>query len=160
MHQDGMLVLAIKKGAIFISAYSVAVAIALGCRHPGGPANASPAPIQAAASVTSTTASTGEQPLLPGGVEELTLLNALATPGSAADRAIIIDEVGRRHVWKAIPGLIPYLDDGRALIGSDNWVGGHAGNALRAITGKDLPYTRAAWQAWWSRQPHDASGGK
>jgi hypothetical protein len=100
-----------------------------------------------------------EGPLLPGGVEEFTLLAALASPGTAEDRAVVIDEVGRRRVWKAIPTLIPYLDDGRAITGSDNWVGGHAGNALRAITGQDLPYTRMAWQNWWAKQPRGGPGG-
>lgn len=85
------------------------------------------------------------------------LLTALGDPTSAEARAVVIDEIGRRRVWKAIPLLIKCLDDGRALSGSDNWVGGHAGNALQQITGEHLGYTRASWEAWWARQPHDGT---
>ena len=73
---------------------------------------------------------------------------------SAQARATAIDLLAERGAIDAIPLLIACLDDGRALAGSDNWVGGHAGNALHAITGmastgQVIGYEKEKWQRWW-----------
>src|SRR5207248_6074250 len=64
-------------------------------------------------------------------------------------RAAAIDLLGDRKAKEAIPKLIDVLTDYRALNGSDNWVGGHAANALSAITGKAFSIDQAEWKRWW-----------
>src|SRR3990167_7210830 len=61
-----------------------------------------------------------------------------AATWSLENKARAIDLLGEAHAKEAIPGLIDCLSDTRGLSGSDNWVGGHACNALRTITGKDF----------------------
>jgi HEAT repeat protein len=67
-------------------------------------------------------------------------------------RAAAIDLLGKRKERAAIPRLIELLTDGRALPGSDNWVGGHAANALSEITGRPFSTDPAEWRAWWAGQ--------
>lgn len=67
-------------------------------------------------------------------------------------RAAAIDLLGERTASAAIPKLIGLLSDGRALDGSDNWVGGRAANALSAITGRPFSVDQKEWQQWWTRQ--------
>ena len=70
-------------------------------------------------------------------------------------RAAAIDLLARRKVIAAVPRLIDLLGDGRALIGSDNWVGGHAANALQTITGQRFYLDQNAWRRWWARRQAD-----
>ncbi len=51
----------------------------------------------------------------------------------AEDKARAIDLLADERAAEAILPLIDCLSDTRALHGSDNWVGGHATNALEAI---------------------------
>jgi hypothetical protein len=67
-------------------------------------------------------------------------------------RAAAIDELGKRKAKEAIPRLIKILDDGTALIGSDNYVGLHAAHALQEITGQSFGQDEAAWQKWYANQ--------
>jgi hypothetical protein len=73
---------------------------------------------------------------------------------SAQRRAAAIDLLGARKTEEAIPHLIECLSDGRALIGSDNWVGGHAANALESITGRPFSINQNDWRQWWKNQTH------
>ncbi len=57
---------------------------------------------------------------------------------AAERRALVIDILAARRDEEALPVMIEYLADGRALVGSDNFVGGHAANALSAITVRPL----------------------
>jgi len=54
----------------------------------------------------------------------------------AEDKARAIDLLAGEQAAEAILPLIDCLSDTRALNGSDNWVRGHAANALEAITGQ------------------------
>jgi hypothetical protein len=72
-------------------------------------------------------------------------------------RAAAIDLLGQRKAKEAIPRLIDLLTDDRALIGSDNWVGLHAANALTAITGRPFSLDQQAWQGWWDGQKKQSS---
>ena len=85
------------------------------------------------------------------------------TVGWARARAEAIDLLAKRHAVEAIPYLIECVGDTRGLIDSDNWVGGHAGNALQAITGQALGYEKDKWQIWWNNNKQDflkEHGGK
>ncbi len=75
--------------------------------------------------------------------------------GRAQTRAMAIDLLAARQAREAIPSLIECLSDGRALTGSDNWVGGHAANALSTITGRPFSVDQKAWRAWWRLQGQD-----
>jgi len=67
-------------------------------------------------------------------------------------RAMAIDLLGERRAEESIPFLIECLDDGRALSGSDNWVGGHAASALSRITGRPFSVDKQHWVEWWEEQ--------
>jgi RNA polymerase sigma factor (sigma-70 family) len=73
---------------------------------------------------------------------------------AAPVRAAAIDLLGERKAREAIPKLIELLTDGAGLRGSDNWVGGHAANALSAITGRPFSINQKEWQRWWRTQGH------
>lgn len=72
-------------------------------------------------------------------------------------RAAAIDLLGERKAKEAIPKLIDLLSDGRALVGSDNWVGLHAANALSAITGRPFSLDPKEWKGWWDGQNKQSS---
>lgn len=72
--------------------------------------------------------------------------------GWAAARAMAIDILRDRKAEVAIPQLIECLGDTRALLGSDNWVGGHAANALSELTGRPFSIEQKEWKEWWSKQ--------
>jgi len=76
----------------------------------------------------------------------------------ADDKARAIDLLGQQHAEAAILPLIDCLGDTRALFGSDNWVGGHAANALQAITGQSFGIDAGAWRRWYSAR-QDAGKG-
>jgi len=78
---------------------------------------------------------------------------------SATTRAAAIDALGERKATEAIPLLIECLGDTRGLRGSDNWVGGHAANALFRITGRQFDIDRARWKDWWEREGKAKYGG-
>ncbi len=69
---------------------------------------------------------------------------------AGAWRARAIDLLADRGAQEAIPALIECLSDFRALNGSDNWVGGHAANALVILTGRPFSLDQAQWRAWWA----------
>ena len=75
--------------------------------------------------------------------------------GSTQARATAIDLLAERRSVEAIPCLIECVGDTRGLIGSDNWVGGHAVNALQAITGEALGYEKEKWQNWWKENKQE-----
>ncbi len=77
------------------------------------------------------------------------LLARLEDPDPAV-RAEAIDELGELGDPWAIELLIEHIDDTAGLSGSDNWVGGHAANALVAITGRPFSVDRSEWDAWWA----------
>lgn len=71
---------------------------------------------------------------------------------SAHVRAAAIDLLGKRKAVVAVPRLIDLLADGTPLEGSDNWIGGHAANALETITGAQLDtLVQAKWRQWWKQ---------
>ena len=67
-------------------------------------------------------------------------------------RAAAIDLLGERKEKAAIPRLIDLLTDHRALVGSDNWVGGHAANALSVISGRPFSVDQKKWNQWLEQQ--------
>ena len=73
--------------------------------------------------------------------------------GSAHARAMAIDILAQRKAKEAIPYLVECLKDFRGLTGSDNWVGGHAANALSAITGRSFSVDYREWSEWWDSRP-------
>jgi hypothetical protein len=84
--------------------------------------------------------------------QDTLLIESLRNPvqeGDARSRATIIDQLAKDHVTQAVPALIDCLSDTRGLHGSDNWVGGHAANALHAITGKDFGLNAGKWHEWY-----------
>jgi hypothetical protein len=72
-------------------------------------------------------------------------------------RAAAIDLLADRKAKEAIPKLIDLLTDYRALHGSDNWVGGHAANALSAISGRPFSIDQKEWKRWWKEQKRPSS---
>lgn len=74
-------------------------------------------------------------------------------------RTEAIDLLGLRKERRAVEPLIALLADGRGLDGSDNWIAGHAANALQAITGGPHTVSQKAWREWW-RKTQDAIRGK
>jgi hypothetical protein len=60
------------------------------------------------------------------------------------------DDMRQGHAEAAILPLIDCLSDTRALNGSDNWVGGHAANALAGITGQSFGIDALAWRRWYA----------
>ncbi len=74
---------------------------------------------------------------------------------SAQTRAGAIDILGERKANEAIPYLIDCLADGRALTGSDNWVGGAAANALSVITGRPFSIDQNECREWWQQRAKD-----
>ena len=68
---------------------------------------------------------------------------------NAYHRGMAIDLLGERKAKEAIPKLIALVSDGTALIGSDNYVGLHAMQALTKITGQKFGLDETKWQAWW-----------
>ncbi len=67
----------------------------------------------------------------------------------AEDKARAIDLLADERAAEAILPLIDCLSDTRALHGSDNWVGGHATNALEAITGQHFGTDIETWRTWY-----------
>ena len=67
----------------------------------------------------------------------------------AEDKARAIDLLADERAAEAILPLIDCLSDTRALHGSDNWVGGHATNALEAITGQYFGTDIETWRQWY-----------
>jgi hypothetical protein len=65
-------------------------------------------------------------------------------------RALAVDLLGAAGDLRAVDALIDMLSDGVGLNGSDNWVGGHAANALTRLTGRDFSADQGPWRAWWS----------
>jgi hypothetical protein len=72
-------------------------------------------------------------------------------------RGMAIDLLGERKAKEAIPKLIALVSDGTALIGSDNYIGLHAMQALTKITGQKFGLDETKWQAWWKEQPKEAA---
>ena len=72
-------------------------------------------------------------------------------------RGMAIDLLGERKAKEAIPKLIALVSDGTALIGSDNYVGLHAAQALTKITGQKFDLDEKKWLAWWKEQQKEAA---
>jgi hypothetical protein len=73
-------------------------------------------------------------------------------------RTEAIDLLGLRKERRAIEPLIALLADARPLEGSDNWIGGHAANALEAITGGPHTVSQKEWSEWWEKHQGAARG--
>ncbi len=63
-------------------------------------------------------------------------------------RTEAIDILGLKREKRAIEPLIELLADQRGLDGSDNYVGGHAANALHAITNGPFSISQKEWKDW------------
>jgi hypothetical protein len=66
-------------------------------------------------------------------------------------RTEAIDILGRKRERRAIAPLIELLADLRPLDGFDNWIGGHAANALIEITGGPQSISQEVWREWWRK---------